>query len=145
MKPPKLEMERVTLNDFIAGTIEMIQYDEKHFFKSSGKTGSAVRFKFNLFGYQYPKYSRWMTFSYNEKSNLYQKYIFPLIEGAKPNMDFDLDGLIGMEIKILWAEKNNFQYPETIRPLDQKLKPTILEIQSEGSEESMDPDQPVIP
>lgn len=126
MKPPKraTEFEKVSCDEFIGGEIETIQYEEAHEFKFQGniKTASAVRFKFKLDGYKYPHYSRWMTFSYGEKANLYLKYLLPLVENAKPDMDFDIDALQGMKVKTLWAENNDFQNLETIRPLGGKLK-----------------------
>ena len=41
-------------------------------------------------------------------------------------MDFDIDALKGMKVKVLWAEKNEFQFPETIRPVGKKLAANTL-------------------
>lgn len=149
MKPPKrdIEYERVRTDDFVTGTIAEIEYDQKHEFKFQGNVNCspAVRFVFQVDGYQYKHRSRWMTFSYTEKSNLYQKYLTSLVEGAMPDMDYDLDNLKGMKVKILWAERNGFQWPETIRPVTIRVyeRPknpnqlTGLEI----SEDELAPDQ----
>jgi hypothetical protein len=135
MKPPKrassMEYEKVSTEDFIPGVIEDIRYDAEHVFKGFGKDekgnqkpdtkAHAVRLKFKLEGYQYPHYSRWMRFNYGEKANLYQKILVPLVEGAAPDMDFDLDQLKGVKVKTLWVEKNDFQSVETIRPVGKKV------------------------
>jgi hypothetical protein len=137
MKPPKragnMEYEKVTTDDFVSGIIEDINYDPEHTFKGFGKDASgkdkpdtkaaAVRLKFKLEGYQYSHYSRWMRFNYGEKANLYLKFLVPLVEGAKPDMDFDLDQLRLLPVKTLWSEKNDFQSVETIRPIGKKVVP----------------------
>lgn len=125
MKPPKREFnyEKVIEGDFQRGTIADIEYDEKHKFTFQGTEtiAPAVRIVFELDGYKFPHRSRWMKFNYGEKSNLYNKYLLKLVEGAKPDMDFDLDGLKGMRVKTLWASKGEFQNLESIFPLDAKV------------------------
>jgi hypothetical protein len=134
MKPQKREVtefEKVKTDDFIPGVIEGIEYDQLHKFKGYGKDekgnpkqdreAPAVRFKFALEGYKYHHRSKWMGFSYNEKSNLFIKFLVPLVENAVPEMDFDLDNLKGMKVKTLWSEKNDFQTVETIRPAGKKI------------------------
>lgn len=135
MKPPKREktdFEKVTTEDFTTCTIEDIAYDLEHKFKgfqgAEDKVKPAVRFKFKVDGYKYHHYSRWMSFNFGEKSNLFLKYLVPLVDGAAPDMDFDLDALKGVKIKVLWAEKNEFQFPETIRPIGKKLSPKTLPV-----------------
>lgn len=131
MRPPKREtkeFEKVTIEDFTLCTISEVQYDMEHKFK--GYEGAedtikpAVRFKLAVEGYQHPHYSRWMKFVMSEKSNLYTQYISQIVENAQPDMDIDLDVLKGIKVKVLWAEKHNFQFPETIRPIGGKLKLT---------------------
>ncbi len=130
MKPPVQERnyEKVKTDDFLPGMIEDVQYDKEHPFKYKGveSTAFGVRFKFTLQGYKYPHFSRWMKFNYGEKANLYKKYLVPLVDGAKPEMDFDLDQLKGMKIKTLWSEKDDFQNVETIRPAGKKLIPVRI-------------------
>lgn len=128
MKAPKQEktdFEKVTIEDFTICTIVDIAYDMEHKFRGfEGAADSikpAVRFKFEVEGYKYHHYSRWMKFVIAEKSTLYTKYIATLIEGATPEIDIDLDVLKGVKCKILWAEKNEFQYPETVRAIGKKL------------------------
>lgn len=147
MKPPKrekTEFEKVSTEDFTVCTIAEISYDMEHKFTgyqgAEDKIKPAVRFKFLVEGYKFPHYSRWMSFNFGEKSNLFLKYLVPLIEGATPDMDFDLDALKGMKIKILWAEKNEFQYPETIRPIGKKLAgDTVPTINLNEDEPPIDP------
>jgi hypothetical protein len=129
MKPPareKTEFEKVSTEDFTICTIIDVVYDMEHKFKgfqgAEDQVKPAIRFKFEVEGYKYNHYSRWMKFTLGEKSNLYTKYIAVLVDGSEPDMDFDLDALKGMKIKILWAEKNEFQYPETIRAVGAKVK-----------------------
>jgi hypothetical protein len=158
MKPPKTaktDFEKVTTDDFTICTIEDIAVDMEHKFKgfqgAEDKVKPAVRFKFKVEGYQYHHYSRWMSFNYGEKSNLFLKFLVPLVEGAAPDMDFDIDALKGMKVKVLWAEKNEFQFPETIRPIGKKLPadtlPSIdVEEDNQGSEwGSLEPDPELPP
>jgi hypothetical protein len=126
MKPTKrtMEFEQVKTDDFLAGSIEEVQYDQEHIFGKGSKfekVAPATRFKFKLDGYSFPHYSRWLTFSYHEKSVLLNKYLIPLVEGAKADFDFEMDLLTGMRIKTLWVEKNGYQNIETIRPEKNKL------------------------
>ena len=129
MKPPKREYEKVPTDDFVTGVIEDYQYEEEHDFKGpDSKKGPAVRFKFVIDGLQYPKHSSWMTFSYAEKSNLYSKYLVSLVANAKANMDFDLDQVKGMKVKMLWKDnpKNPaFQGVDSIRPIGEKISALV--------------------
>ena len=126
MKPPKRdkkEFERIEEYDsWIEGTINEIEYKEDHTRKFNGeeKTGPACRFKFGLKGYEFPKRSRWLSFSYNEKSNLYKNFIQFLVEDAEPDMDLDLDELKGMDIKTMWTRDGDFDNLTMIRPLRNK-------------------------
>ena len=149
MKPQKsdIEYEKIDINDFVTGTIDEIQYEQDHLFKgfqgAEDKKRPAVRFKFVVNGYQHKHYSRWMTFSYGEKTNLYLKYLVSLVEGALPDMDFDLDKLKGMAVKMLWKEQNGFQSIETIRPIGGKLKVKEQAITDEFSDDDLRPDSEV--
>jgi hypothetical protein len=130
MRPPerkKTDYEKVEVDTWINGIIEKVEYDPEH--KTNFKdeeTGeekiiSAVRFKFKLDGYQYPHYSRWGTFSYHEKSNLFKKYLVSLVEGAQPDMDLDLDVLNGFPIKTMWGQNGEYQNLEMVRPIGAKI------------------------
>ncbi len=127
MKPAKREFdyERVSTEDLVSGIIEDVQYEETHSFKgfqgAPDKVAPGIRFKFKLEGYSFPHYSRWMKFNYGAKANLFTKYLVALVEGAVPDMDFDLDQLKGLAVKTLWSEKNGFQNLETIRPAKGKI------------------------
>jgi hypothetical protein len=127
MQPKQREFERVSTDDFIVGVISNIEYDMEHksTWKGEEKIGAAVRIKFNLEGYQYQKYSGWMSFQYGEKTNLFKKYLSSLVEGAQPNMKFDLDQLKNMRVKILFkdSEDGKYQNVDTIRPAEKKIVP----------------------
>jgi len=145
MKPEKTktDFEKCPLDDFTQATIKDIQLEQTHIFKgfpgAEDKTCPAVRFVFEVEGMKFQHYSRWMKFNYGEKANLYVKFLSTLVEGAEPDMDFDLEALKGMKIKILWAEKNGFQFPETVRPQGKKV-PMLKEIQVE---DELAPDEDV--
>lgn len=133
MKPtpkPKLEYEKVKTDDWTTGVIEDIQRDEKRNTGFKDEAGEeiikdSIRFKFKLEGYQYAHYSNWMAFSYHEKAGLLSKYIFSLVAPAVADMDFDLERLKGMEVKVMWADKGEYQRVEIIRPVGKKIDSTI--------------------
>ena len=120
-KYEKKDFEKVSTGDFINGKIADIQYEEEHEFKFQGdiKIRPACRFVFELEGYKFKHYSRWLTFSYGEKTNLYKKFLVNLVLGAMPDMEFDLDNLKEMPIKTIWKGEE-FQSIEVIRPLHEK-------------------------
>jgi hypothetical protein len=124
MKPPKKQYEQIKTDDFVTGVIDEVVYEMEHEFKFKEKISKkpAVRLKLLIDGYKEYHYTRWMTFNYSEKSNLLKKYLIPLVENAHPNMDFEMDLLKGMKVKMLWKdEKNGFQSIDVIRPIDKKL------------------------
>lgn len=129
MRPPereKTEFERIPqYGEPIKGKIVEIAYDKEHKSVWEGKerVRFCVRFKLDLEGCQYPHYSRWLTFSYGEKATLFKKYIKPLVEGAQPDMDLDIDILKGLEIKTIWSADGEYDNLELIMPLGGKVKP----------------------
>lgn len=131
MRPPLRheggDFERVPkYGDWISGEIEDVTLEEDHEFKGKfAKVGDAVRFKFKLEGCQFPHYSNWMSYNYSEKSNLYKKYLRGLVEGAKPNMEFDLDRFKNIQVKTMWETNGDFDNLSMIRPRDKKLDPKI--------------------
>ena len=135
-KPPQrsFDYEKLSCDDFITGEIVKIEEEQDHAFTYKGETknGPGVRIVFKLEGYEFEHKSRWMKFTYVEKSNLYKKYLLSLVEGAKPDMDFDIQELQGMKVKTLWKadikpDGKVFQEIDTIRPIGIKLKPTTQE------------------
>lgn len=141
MKPPKKDSkdyEKVSTEGMVPGFIEDIAYDNEHPFKGfEGKPDTkapAVRLKFKLDGYQYPHYSRWMRFNYGEKANLFKRVLLPLVEGAKPDMDFDLDQLKGAKVNTLWVDSGDYQNLETIRPIGKKVVPLVTADKIEQAE-----------
>lgn len=143
MKPPKRdekEFERIEeYDEWIEGTINEIEYNENYTRKFQGeeKTGPAARFKFGLKGYEFPKRSRWLTFSYAEKANLYKNFVSVLVEGAEPDMDFDLDELKGMAVKTMWTKSKDGKFDNLtmIRPLGKKLYEDSAPEKKEETEE----------
>lgn len=128
MRPPKRDpkdYEKVAIGEFVFGHIVDVQYDMEHKFKgfqgAEDRIVPAVRFVFELEGYNHKHYSRWMTFNVGEKSNLYQKYLTKLVQNAMPDMDIDLDVLKGMRVKTIWSEKNDYQAIESIFAASNKV------------------------
>lgn len=118
------EYERVKVDEWINGIIEEIQRDENHktSYKGEEKIIDAVRFKFKIEGCNFPHYSRWMSFSYGSKSNLYLKYLKHLIRGFQPDCDYDLTLITGLQVKMMWSEDTSrdgkiFQHIELIRKI----------------------------
>lgn len=147
MRQPKqnqIEYERIKKYDeWIPGEIEEIRLEENRLtgFKDD-KTGQPkfadqVRFKFKLEGHDYSHYSRWMTYSFGEKANLFIKYMKHLVEGAQPDMVFDLDLLKNFKIKTMWTQNEDFDNLEQIRPLSAKCggSPLPAPIENEPPEE----------
>lgn len=125
--PPKRDMqyEKVPVGDFVNGEISDVEYDMSHSFKGyQGKertTQPGVRLVFKLDGCKYLHKTRWMKFSYHEKSGLYSKYLIKLVDGATPGMEFDLDKIKGMKVKTIWADNGDFQNIENIFPSGKKI------------------------
>jgi hypothetical protein len=134
MRPPKkntTDFERIKLYDeWVPGIIEDVKLEENRNtgFKDDEtgepKFADMVRFKFKLDGHKYPHYSRWMSYTFGEKSNLFLKYLSKLVAGAQPDMVFDLDELKGFPIKTMWAANGEYDNLEQIRPLKDKLVST---------------------
>ncbi len=123
----KIDYEKCRTDDFTIGVIESIVYDMEHksVYKGEAKVGPCVQLIFTLEGYKFPHKTPFMTFSYGEKSNLYKKYVSALVEGATPDMQFDLDQIKGMKVKILWKDKGDYQHVDVIRPADAKIVPVL--------------------
>lgn len=142
MRPPKranVDYERIQKYDeWITGVIANVELREDHDTgykypaeKEDGtphpKAGEhvicdQVRFKFTLEGHQYPHYSRWMRFSYGERSNLFAKYLKFLVEKAHPDMELDMDELKNFKVKTMWIQNGDWDNLEQIRPSEGKLK-----------------------
>lgn len=127
MKPPKrqMEYEKIKTDDFVAGTISEIVYDQEHLFKGyNGEPDThspGVRLVFTVDGYKFAHKTPWMRFSYSAKANLYKKFVAPLVANAEEYMEFDLDLLKGMKVRMLWADNGEYQNIETIRPIGDKV------------------------
>lgn len=120
--------EPVKCEEWIKAEITDVKYEEEHEFGGQfAKTGEAVRIVFQLEGYKQPKSSRWLTFSYGEKSNLWLKFLKPLVPGAKPYMDFDVQDLKGIKCKLMFTSSDSddgktFYNIEMVRPIKEPDK-----------------------
>jgi len=125
MRPPSNEgYEKVKVGDFIAGIIDEVCYEKDHEFTylQTVTKSLGIRFKLLLDGCEHPKYTKWMKFSLGARSNLYKKFVSALVEGATPNMDFDLDELQGVQVLTYWTEnEKGYQNVELIKPSKDKI------------------------
>jgi hypothetical protein len=151
MRPPKqssgdFEYERIPIyDDWVNGIIEDVTLKENHAFKGKfAKVGDAIRFKFKIDGCEYPHYSGWMSYNLGKKSDIFKKYLVGLVEGAQPDMAFDLDRLKGLKVKMIWKANGDFDNLELIRPLGKKILPsgkvedlTADEVADKQAEEGM--------
>ena len=105
--------EPVPCDEFLGAVISDVKYEEAHAFTGQfARVGEAVRIVFTLDpingkAFEFPKSSRWMSFNYDQKSNLFKNYIFPLVKGAKPYMDFDVTKLKGVRCRLMFEESQN--------------------------------------
>lgn len=116
------------MGKLVTGFLSEIERDpeRKKTFKGVDRVVDCVRFVFQIEGCKFPHKSGWLTFNYSEKSALFTKYLTSLVEGAKPNMDFDIEQLKGMKVNMLWKENPKdpqFQVIEAILPAESKLIP----------------------
>ena len=140
-KPAKKDFERVTADEWINGSIvgEDVFRDVEQKFKDN-KTGEAgvrkvdmVRFKFQLDGCVYNHYSRKMTLSMSEKSNLY-KFLQQIYgQTIVPDIPVDTTKLAGLKVKTMWANDGEYQNLVMIRPLENP--PSIWDIPEEHEHE----------
>jgi hypothetical protein len=130
--------EKVPTDDFVAGTIAEVQYEQDHVFKgfqgAPDKTMTGVRFKFDLDGCEKPHYTKWMKFVWNEKSNLF-KFMNELVGGISEDVRIDVDCVKGMKVKTLWSTNGDWQNLDKIRPIGGKIS-----YQNEGGAEASVPD-----
>ena len=121
------EYEKVPVDVWLDATIVEIKRDENHETTFQGQTTmkDCIRFKFDIDGCEMPHYSRWLTFSYSAKANLYKRYITKLVAGCSEYFDFDIESLKGMKIKLMYSETTKdgktFQNVEMVRPQGEKV------------------------
>ena len=134
-----IEFERVVPLEWITGRIKEIQerVNENRKFKNTKtgnyevKTVDELRFVFDLDGYDYNHYSRWMSKSVGEKSTLYSKYLKALVPGLKPDTAILPDKLVGIKIKTMWKHEegkdgNTYEHLEMIVPLQELSTQDII-------------------
>jgi len=125
MRPEKKEFERVPVGEFINGIIADVEYEKDHVFKFQGKEmpGMGVRLILNLNGLKDVKKTRWMKLTYSANSTVYKKYLQPLVDNISEYFDFDMDQLLGMKIKTIWADDEDPKYQsiQIILPQDKKV------------------------
>ena len=125
------EYEKVVPLEWAVGRIKELQErvnDNRKFKnKKTGeyeiKTVDELRIVFELDGYDYAHYSRWMSKSVAEKSTLYSKYLKTLVPGLKPDTAIDPNKLVGLKVKTMWNDElgkdgNTYQHVEMIVPLE---------------------------
>jgi len=142
-KPQQKVFEQLVVNDFIFGTISEIKYEKDHAFNSTtgtSKVADAVKIIFKLDGYSESHGTRWMTFSYDERANLFAKYVSKLVENPKPYMDFDLDLLKGMKIKTIWKQDGKWQNIDGIWPNQALIKVPISAHEPDAALEEVPPE-----
>lgn len=106
-------IEAVPCDEFLGAVITDVKYEEGHNFTGQfARVGEAVRLQFTLDPvkgktFEHPKYSKWMSFNYDEKSNLFKNYIKPLVRDASPYMDFDISNLKGTRCRLMFEEVQN--------------------------------------
>lgn len=106
-------IEPVPCDEFLGAVISEVKYEEAHAFTGQfARVGEAVRIVFTLDpingkAFEHPKSSRWMSFNYDQKSNLFKNYILPLVKNAKPYMDFDVTSLKGVRCRLMFEESQN--------------------------------------
>ena len=123
MRPPKREFEQVKVDEWLTGEIVDIQYEQEHEFTYKGvkSVGSAAKISIKLDGYKDKKSTGWWSFNYSEKSNLYKFFIQPLVDNAVPNIDFDLDVLKNLRIKVMYTQNGEYQNLMAVRPAETKV------------------------
>lgn len=149
-KSQKIDYEMVKIDEWLLGEIVDVQEFkdvEQIFTNDEGEKETRkvtkVRFKFSLEGYSYPHYSRKMTASLNEKSNLY-KFLSQLYgDKITPDIAVNLDLLKGVKIKTMWDEKkyddNVFQWPDKIRSNQENLPAIWMTEKSDDSSPFKEP------
>ena len=146
----EMVMEPVPCDEFLWAVISDVKYEEAHAFTGQfARVGEAVRIKFTLDpingkAFDYPKSSRWMSFNYDQKSNLFKNYIQPLVKNAKPYMDFDILSLKGIRCRLMFEESQNDEgkkfynimmvKPEKGKEIDSAPIIQIQEIDDDGNE-----------
>ena len=144
------DYERVFIDQWIKGQIREVEIRKNHEQKYTDRETKEqktrlvdqVRFVFDLEGYDYPHNSRWMTFSTNEKSNLFKKYLSNIAE-CSADAPINLTKLKGLKVKTMWNEsKGNdgrmWQYVEQIRIGEDEKRPDIEVSTEDIPQESQD-------
>ncbi|HET9146153.1 MAG TPA: hypothetical protein VFN81_08715 [Sphingomicrobium sp.] len=127
MKPPKKirDFETVPVDKWMAGTITAIEHDPAHMFGGgpTANVNEAIRITFSIDGLRFPHRTGWMTFSYGPGATLLERYLKSLVDGARADMDFDIEDLRSMRVETLWRPTpRGKQDVAAIRPLGEKLR-----------------------
>lgn len=112
--------------EFLNATIIDIHRNPTRTRVQNGETKiyDAIRFKFEVENVPEPRYSFWELFSYSERANLYRNFLAHLVENAEPFMDFDLERLKGMKVRIMFSEpwgETGLQKIQLIKPQTTKI------------------------
>lgn len=131
IRPQKdFEFERVKIDEWVEGSITEIQerlnenrkYKDKETGEWKVRSVEEVRFVFQLEGYEFKHYSRWMTKSVGKESNLFKKYLHKLLPELVSNKPVDLGKLKEIKVKMMWDQEigkdgNIYQFVANIKPL----------------------------
>ena len=106
----EFEYEMLPENTWLKGRIDEVQqrtnehrkYKDKDTGEWKEKSAEELRFAFRFDDFEHRHYSRWMTESLNEKSNLYTKYIKKLSPQVTSSDRVDWDLLVDMEVDVMW-------------------------------------------
>lgn len=128
--------EKVPTDEFLTGTIQKVEYEKEHQFKGKfARVSEAVRIVIKLDGYEQLKKTRWMTFNYDEKSALFKLVVQPLVKDAYPYLDFDIQKLEGMKVKVMFSEDTfegkTFYGVQMLKPAKGKLDIDLPTVQIE--------------
>ncbi len=126
VQPHKKDFEKLAVDEWLTGSIvgEDVFKDVEQKFKDqkTGETGvrkvDMVRFKFQVDGYVYNHYSRKMTLSMNEKSNLF-KFLQQIYgQSIVPDIPVNTEKLAGLKVKVMFTNDGEYQNLTMIRPLE---------------------------
>lgn len=128
--------EKVPTDEFLTGVIQKVEYEKEHQFKGKfARVAEAVRVVIKLDDFDQLKKTKWMSFKYDEKSTLFKMVVQPLVKDAFPYMDFDIQKLEGMKVKVMFSEDTfegkTFYGVQMLKPAKGKLDIDLPTVQIE--------------
>jgi hypothetical protein len=134
--------ERLAIDEWLVGDIVEVQSrlnSEKKVQNKETKEWTIrpteeVRFVFRFDGYRFSHFSRWLTRSLAENSNLYTQFLSKLTPNVDLTKPVDIELLVGMKVKAMWDERDTkdgsdkFQYIANIKPLETTERAINVEV-----------------